>query len=216
MPFTLSMLHSENPREALSWVIRDLSQRGWATGTGGNFSVAIAASPLRVLMAPSGVDKGLVAPADLIEVNAQGQVVSGSGRASAETPLHLAILSETGAASVLHTHSIFGTLLSMVYGHQGEVILSGVEMLKGLEGITSHTATVAIPILPNSQDMVEVSQAVTALLQTSQPQPYGILLEGHGLYTWGHSLFQARRHVEILEFLFELLYRKLTLSSCSV
>jgi methylthioribulose-1-phosphate dehydratase len=91
------------------------------------------------------------------------------------------------------------------------VAIAGLEMLKGLEGITTHTATVEIPILPNSQDMSEVSQTLRVLLQQSNPSPYGILLEGHGLYTWGKTLFQARRHLEILEFLFELLYRKLAL-----
>jgi methylthioribulose-1-phosphate dehydratase len=207
------MLHSDDPRAALSWVIQDLHQRGWATGTGGNFSLVVERQPLRLLMAPSGVDKGLVTAADLIEVDARGQVRQGEGHASAETRLHLAILEATGAASVLHTHSVFGTLLSTVYAAQGTIAIAGYEMLKGLEGITTHTATVHIPVLPNSQDMAQVSQAVSALLAEQAPRPYGILLAGHGLYTWGDTLFQARRHVEILEFLFEVIYRKLTLPS---
>lgn len=207
------MLHSEDPRAALSWVIHDIHQRGWAMGTGGNFSLALEHHPLRLLMAPSGVDKGLVTTTDLIEVGAEGQVLSGAGRASAETPLHLAILRETGAASVLHTHSVFGTVLSTVYAAQGELAIAGLEMLKGLEGITSHSATVLIPILPNAQDMTQVGKEVTILLQQQRPRPYGVLLAGHGLYTWGSSLFQARRHLEILEFLFELLYRKMALQN---
>jgi methylthioribulose-1-phosphate dehydratase len=204
------MLHSDDPRTALSWVIKDLHQRGWATGTGGNFSLVCGRNPWRLLMAPSGVDKGLVSPSDLIEVDAQGQVVTGSGRASAETLLHLAILQQTGAASVLHTHSVFGTLLSKLYEAEGAIAIAGWEMLKGLEGITSHDLTVKIPILPNSQAMAAVSDRVRHDLQT-HPQTHGILLAGHGLYTWGETLFQARRHVEILEFLFELSYRQLML-----
>jgi methylthioribulose-1-phosphate dehydratase len=35
------------------------------------------------------------------------------------------------------------------------------------------------------------------------PAIHGFLLRGHGLYTWGDDLAQARRHVEILEFLLE-------------
>jgi len=204
------MLHSDDPRAALSWVIQDLHQRGWATGTGGNFSLVSGRDPWRLLMAPSGVDKGLVLPADLIEVDANGQVISGAGRASAETRVHLAILQQTGAASVLHTHSVFGTLLSKVYEIQGAIAIADWEMLKGLEGITSHDVTVTLPILPNSQDMTAVGDRVKFELQTN-PQTHGILLAGHGLYTWGETLFQARRHVEILEFLFELFYRQLLL-----
>ena len=35
------------------------------------------------------------------------------------------------------------------------------------------------------------------------PAIHGFLLRGHGLYTWGDDLSQARRHVEIFEFLLE-------------
>jgi methylthioribulose-1-phosphate dehydratase len=213
------MLHAADQREALSWVIQDIHRRGWATGTGGNFSAVISRQPLTLLMAPSGVDKGLVAPADLICVDAQGQVLSGGGKASAETPLHLTIAAETGAGAVLHTHSVFNTLLSVLYGPPaaapgatGAIAIAGYEMLKGLQGITSHEATVQIPVLANSQDMAQVSQQVRLLLQQTPP-PYGVLLAGHGLYTWGDTLFQARRHLEILEFLFELTYRKLALGA---
>jgi methylthioribulose-1-phosphate dehydratase len=202
------MLHSTDLSEALCWVISDLHAKGWATGTGGNFSAVLASDPLTLLMAPSGVDKGLVKPADLIQVNAAGEVIQGEGRASAETLLHLAIAQTTGAGAILHTHSFFSTLLSEAFCSQGELTLTGYEMLKGLEGITSHEAIVHLPILPNSQDMHHLSQAILPLLKTA---PYGFLLAGHGLYTWGSTLFQARRHLEILEFLFELTYRKLTL-----
>ena len=47
------------------------------------------ADPIRLLMAPSGVHKGTVAPIDLIQVNREGHVVMGHGKASAETALHL-------------------------------------------------------------------------------------------------------------------------------
>lgn len=201
------MLHSQDLRAALSWVIQDIHRRGWATGTGGNFSAVLDRQPLRLLMAPSGVDKGFVAAADLLEVDAQGQVLAGQGKASAETALHLTILEATAAAAVLHTHSVFATLLSTIFSHREEVVIAGYEMLKGLEGITTHNAAVQVPIVTNSQDMQLLSQSFQRVLQR-QPQPHGILVAGHGLYTWGDSLFQARRHLEILEFLFELIYRK--------
>jgi methylthioribulose-1-phosphate dehydratase len=39
------------------------------------------------------------------------------------------------------------------------------------------------------------------------PQAHAFLLRRHGLYTWGESLADAERHVEILEFLFETIGR---------
>jgi methylthioribulose-1-phosphate dehydratase len=202
------MLDSADLRQVLASTIQAIHAQGWATGTGGNFSAVQAREPLQLLMAPSGVDKGQVQPDDLIVVDAQGHVLEGSGKASAETLLHLAIVNVTGAGSVLHTHSVFNTLLSVHYLSQEELRFSGWEMLKGLEGIQTHATAVAIPILPNTQDMAALCQSARPILEQ---RPYGLFLAGHGLYTWGDTLFQARRHLEILEFLCELHYRQLTL-----
>lgn len=197
-------------RQDLSQTIQGIHARFWATGTGGNFSVVSQREPLRLLMAPSGVDKGSVQPAHLIEVDDQGRVVAGQGRVSAETQLHLQIVQSVKAGAVLHTHSIFNTLLSEYYQSNQSLTLIGYEMLKGLEGIQTHQGAITLPILANSQDIVALSQMVGVIL-SEKPDTYGILLAGHGLYTWGKTLFEARRHLEILEFLLELTYRKLTL-----
>ena len=71
-------------------------------------------------------------------------------------------------------------------------------MLKGLRGITSHEATHTLPVVNNSQNMEELVKTIQPHLQT---QTWGLLVAGHGLYTWGDNLNEARRHVEILEFL---------------
>ena len=94
----------------------------------------------------------------------------------------------------------------------GYVRLTGLEMLKGIEGIQSHHSSIAIPVLDNSQDIRLLSQAASPHLVQA---PYGILIAGHGLYAWGNSLFQARRHLEILEFLLEQHWREVLLISAS-
>mgnify|MGYP003343558207 FL=1 len=77
---------------ALTLTMAMLHRRGWCDGTGGNFSVVLQQDPLRLLMAPSGVDKGSVKAEQLIQVDGSGTVVAGSGKASAETMLHLRIV----------------------------------------------------------------------------------------------------------------------------
>jgi methylthioribulose-1-phosphate dehydratase len=195
----------------------DIHRRGWCDGTGGNFSCVLQREPLRLLMAPSGVDKGRVAPADLIEVDAAGRVLRGHGRASAETLLHLAIVNGTGAGAVLHTHSQAGTLLSGHYGPSREdkatmrpLLLTDLEMLKGLAGIKTHATGVAVPILANDQDLQALSQRAAPHLREA---PQGLLIAGHGLYAWGSDLPTARRHLEILEFLLEQRWRQLLLQA---
>ena len=186
-----------------------IHRRGWCDGTGGNFSCVLRDEPLELLMAPSGVDKGLVAPDDLITVDGDGQLLDGSGKPSAETLLHLAIVKNRGAGAVLHTHSQAATLLSKLACPSGEsagwIKLTGLEMLKGLEGIKSHDEEVKIPVLANDQDLKRLSAAAEPVLSEA---PHGLLIAGHGLYAWGANLEGAKRHLEILEFLLEHLWRE--------
>jgi methylthioribulose-1-phosphate dehydratase len=79
-------------------------------------------------------------------------------------------------------------------------------MLKGLDGVGTHQHKEYLPILENSQDMIELARRVSATLQEYNGI-HGFLLRGHGLYTWGVSLEEAIHNVEILEFLMEVLVR---------
>ena len=199
------MSDSQPQREALSVTIRYLHQRGWCDGTSGNFSLVLRKDPLRLLMAPSGIEKRDIAAEKLIEVNSKGCVTRGKGIASAETDMHLEIIKQTTAKAVLHTHSITATWLSNYYKNTGGLTIEGWEMLKGLQGINSHSTSITLPILFNNQNLAKLSQAAGRLVNDA---PYGILVAGHGLYAWGESLKEARRHVEILEFLLELCWRE--------
>ncbi|MFZ9270411.1 MAG: acireductone synthase [Prochlorococcaceae cyanobacterium] len=215
MPANLTSADEASCRDALSAAMADIHRRGWCDGTGGNFSCVLQQEPLHMLMAPSGVAKGSVPPEQLIVVDGHGQLLRGSGRTSAETLLHLAIVNVTGAGAVLHTHSQAATLLSQRVGrhHPGELVLEGLEMLKGLEGIKTHATAVALPVLPNDQDLTRLSAAAEPLLADA---PCGLLIAGHGLYAWGADLAAAQRHLEILEFLLEQRWRELLLEPAAL
>jgi len=198
-------MHRNNQKEQLIQVIHRLHQRGWCDGTGGNFSVACELKPLRLLMAPSGVDKGSVQATDLIEVNEQGHVIDGEGKASAETLMHLQIIKQCTAGAVLHTHSFNGTVLSELHQAAGQITIEGWEMLKGLAGIDTHNTTIHLPIIGNNQNLKVLSKEASKYLDDA---PSALLVAGHGLYAWGDDLFQAQRHTEIIEFLLELTWRQ--------
>ena len=83
-------------------------------------------------------------------------------------------------------------------------------MLKGLQGINSRCTSITLPLLLNNQNLAKLSQAAGELVHDA---PFGILVAGHGLYAWGESLKEARRHVEILEFLLELCWREQLIAS---
>ena len=106
-------------------------------------------------------------------------------------------------------------MLSDMYSPGGGLEISGYEMLKGLSGITSHEHGEWVPIVDNDQDMNRLAHRVGEALDR-QPGAHAILLKRHGLYTWGDTLADAARHVEILEFLFEAVGRAASLGTPEV
>jgi methylthioribulose-1-phosphate dehydratase len=202
----------ERAARSLAATAAGFHARGWCVGTSGNFSAVLAREPLEILITTSGVDKGQLGPGDFVLVDAEARPLPGeAGRASAETPLHATVAERTGAGCVLHTHSVAATLLGEHFLDKGGFSLSGYEMLKGLAGIATHEAAELVPIVPNAQDMRTVAGQVGALLER-HPDLHGFLMAGHGLYTWGRDIDEARRHVEIFEFLFELVARRTELT----
>ena len=185
---------------------RQCYARGWALGTSGNFSAVVTREPLRLAITPSGVDKGLLSEDQIVEIDEHGTVVAGSGRPSAEASLHLTIARARGAGAVLHTHSIWSTIFSDT-ATDGGVVIEGYEMLKGLGGVQTHEHREWLPVLANTQDWAAAVPQVEAVL-AERPEAHGFLIRRHGLYTWGRDLADAKRQVEILEFLFEVMGRK--------
>ena len=108
----------------------------------------------------------------------------------------------TGASCILHTHTVWNTVVS-ICEIGSSLKLTGFEMLKGLQGIKTHEHEEIVPVFENSQDIPALARKASARMR-KQPNMHGFLIRGHGLYTWGSSVSEARRHVEIFEFLFEV------------
>jgi methylthioribulose-1-phosphate dehydratase len=181
--------------------------RRWAVGTSGNFSAVVSRDPLRLVITSSGADKGALMPEHFTQVDEGGKVVGGSGSPSAETELHLLVVRARGARAVLHTHSVWSTLVSDAYAAEGGVHIENFEMLKGLAGVKTHEYREWLPIVENTQRWSEVIPRLEETLR-GRPDVHGFLVLRHGLYTWGESVAEAKRHVEILEFLLEVLWRR--------
>jgi methylthioribulose-1-phosphate dehydratase len=202
---------------------REFHSRSWSLGTSSNYSVVLSRDPLELLVTVSGKDKSALGRDDFVRVDAAGRVADGSGRrSSAETLLHCTLAEMIpSVGAVLHTHSVWGTILSAADLSRGGLEIRGYEMLKGLEGIGSHDTVEEVPIFANTQDMRELSDRIRRrfagfdFTAPGRPPVHGFLLSGHGLYTWGRDLAEARRHIEIFEFLFECVARTHTLPAAA-
>jgi methylthioribulose-1-phosphate dehydratase len=198
-----------SPSVELAEAGQEFYRRGWVLGTSGNFSALLARKPLRVCVTASGLEKGKLDETNFLELDDDAEILQGFGKPSAETLIHLTIYRFLPKArSILHTHSVWGTILSDHFFEQGAIKIEGYEMLKGLAGVTTHEHSERVPIVENSQDYVALAHVIENVIRDN-PDIHGIYLRRHGLYTWGESVSEAKRHIEIFEFLFEVLGRQL-------
>jgi methylthioribulose-1-phosphate dehydratase len=182
--------------EAIASFGRFAASRGWVPATAGNFSHRVDANHAAVTR--SGVDKGAIGPGDVAALALDEPVPAGM---SAETPLHLArYRTDPAIGAVFHVHTVAATVLSRLGEAEGVVRTEGFEMHKSLRGFATHESVLEIPVFRNDQDTAALAQEIEARLGPGAPVP-GYLLAGHGLYAWGETAADARRHVEGIEFL---------------
>ena len=94
-------------------------------------------------------------------------------RPSAETGLHLVLTRQPGVGAVLHTHSVWGTLLSDIFASAGGFHVEGYEMLKGLTGVRTHEHREFVPIFDNTQDIAALGRRAGKAV--ARPDPYADL-----------------------------------------
>lgn len=203
---TSEMEALQSEKDALCQTARWCFAQGWVPATSGNFSVCAQDS---IWITPSGLDKGTLMPDQLLQTDLEGHVLSVGQSPSAETALHVVLYRERSTAhAILHVHSVWNTLLSERFAATGYLPLEGYELLKALDGVKTHAYLERVPILENSQDYEKLSEELRDTLE-NHPNAHGVLLNRHGLYTWGQSVAEARRHLEAFEFLFEVEGRRL-------
>lgn len=196
-----------SPTQELTETGREFYRRGWALGTSGNFSILLARKPLRLCITSAGGEIGTLDETNFLELDDDAEILQGFGTPSDEKLIHLTIYRlRPKARCILYSHSVWGTILSDRMFVDGSVNLQGYEVLKGLSGVSSHEHAETVPIIENSQDYVAQSHVIENVLHDAG-NIHGILIRNHGLFTWGSTVAEARRHVEVFEFLFEVLAR---------
>jgi methylthioribulose-1-phosphate dehydratase len=193
-----SRLHRDG--HAFAQLVRELGAKGYTPATSSNFSFRLDRDCIAITV--SGRDKSALTEQDLMVIDLDGRAINSARRSSAETALHLQIYRQLNAGCVLHTHSLKQTLASRLFARQGGLRLQGYELLKAFPGVSTHDLDLLLPIVPNSQHMPDIEQAIAPYLGREGVVP-AYLIENHGLYVWGRDMAEAKRAFEAIEFLLD-------------
>lgn len=200
----------EDKQRALSELreVKELfASRGWFPGTSGNLSIRVGEfqpNDFQFAVTASGKDKTVHTPEDYLFVDQDGKPCEATRlKPSAETLIHCEIYKLTGAGAIFHVHTVFNSVISEYFWDRKSVPVDGVELIKGFN-IWDEEAHIDIPIVSNYAHIPSIVPEVTERITKNIP---GILLRKHGIYAWGANAFEAKRHLEAFEFIFEYVYR---------
>lgn len=185
-------------KEELAQTIRGLNLKGWSPATSTNYSFRDDEG--QIWVSRSGVDKSNFLASDFITVDQDG-IATGEFvgvKPSAETLIHCviyALIPETKV--ILHSHGVYPIVATAK--SQSTITFEGYEVQKGFAGQTTHDAKVEIPVFDNTQDMIAFAE--TLRQNASRFGCHSFIMRKHGTYAWGTSLFEAKRHLETLDYL---------------
>ncbi|UHA73007.1 methylthioribulose 1-phosphate dehydratase [Paenibacillus sp. 481] len=204
---TLTLEQKQRALQELRSIKEQFAARNWFPGTSGNLSIRVGDiqdERFQFAITASGKDKSVHTPEDFLFVNEHGTATETTGlKPSAETLIHCEIYRMTGCGAIFHVHTIWNTIVSDLFWERGAVPVQGVELIKAFN-IWEDEAHIDVPIVPNYTHIPSIIPYVTDKLNPVVP---GILLRKHGIYAWGANAFEAKRHLEAFEFLFEYVYR---------
>lgn len=192
-------------RSHLVEIIKKLNSLGECPATSGNYSFRAETEETKIAITQSGIDKELITEQNFVLVDDKGELTAESRvpgkKASDETMLHVAVYTHTDARCVLHVHGLPTILFAELFPGEKFGVFSGMEMQKAFCGNKTHEKTLRVPIFENTQDIATLAKEVTPIFKMDDITP-GFILRGHGLYTWGTSIKEAKRHYEAFQYLF--------------
>jgi methylthioribulose-1-phosphate dehydratase len=200
MPYRLYQEEKQKAVNILNDIKVKFYNRGWFPATSGNLSYKLHDDPLYFAITSSGKDKGTVTHEDVIFVDKDAKPIEKTRlKPSAETKIHSQIYQKTDARCVIHIHTVNNNFISQIFFEEGYVPLKDMEMIKALD-IWKEDAFIKVPIIENWFDLDKLAQEAGKAINPEVP---GLLIRNHGIYAWGKNEFEAKRHIEAFEFMFE-------------
>jgi L-fuculose-phosphate aldolase len=162
-----------------------LRDRFFIAANDGNLSARL--SDTELLVTPTSVNKGDVTPEQILKIDLDGRVLSGSLRPSSETKMHLAVYkARPDVQAIVHAHPPVATGFAACHIRLDEDVILP-EVIFGLSKI--GFAEYGTPTTDQIPDAV-VKEI---------PDCEAVLLSNHGALTVGADVMQAYYRMEVLE-----------------
>jgi len=189
----------EDLRKTVCAANRDLFSADLSLLTFGNASGADRRAGVMAIK-PSGVDYRAMKPGDIVVVDlASGETVDGSLRSSSDSDTHLALYRAfPGIGGVVHTHSRYATAFAQAR--------KAIPCLGTTHADYFHGSVPVTRLL--TRDEVEgdyeasTGRVIIAHFEKESLDPAafpGVLVSGHGPFTWGESVEKALETALVLE-----------------
>ncbi len=206
MAFITSAQDYEEMKKLAS-LVRVMNGLGHNPATSGNYSLRSKTSPEIALVSESGIDKSRFTEDNFLPLyyktrKMHEDYLESNRKSSDETDIHLTLYQVTNANCVLHSHIVDSLLFADLFPGKEFATLSNLELLKGFKNVKTHELEINVPIFDNTQDIATLAEVIKPSI-LSQKNNYGLLLRGHGIYVWGESVEEAKRHLEVFEYLFK-------------
>jgi L-ribulose-5-phosphate 4-epimerase len=161
-------------------------RRGIVHGTAGNFSIRDRETGL-IAISPSGIPYPNIAPADVVVVNDDAEVVDGRRKPSSETPMHTLIMkAHPRIRAIVHTHSHYSTVVGTIRDYLPPILTEVCCVVGERVPVTRYGLT-ALPDIGES------------VLESMDGETRAVLMRNHGLIAFGDDLDEALAISEIVE-----------------
>jgi L-fuculose-phosphate aldolase len=157
--------------------------RGYVAANDGNISARYGD---KIIVTPTGVSKGFMKPEDMVTIDLNGNIRSGSKKPSSEVQMHLLVYrNRKDVYSVCHAHPPYATAFAVAGIPLDQCVLSEVIITLGKIPIVDYGT-------PGSR---EYFKSLKLLL----PDHDAFLLANHGAMTIGPNIISAYHKMETLE-----------------
>ena len=174
----------------------DLVKKGMVIYTWGNVSGIDRESGL-VVIKPSGVDYGAMRPEDMVVVDLNGAVVEGRWRPSSDTPTHLALYQSFPAVGgITHTHSTFAVAFAQAGLPIPALGTTHADYFYGDIPCTRSLTAAEIQAAYEKNTGLVIAETFQGKDPLAVP---GVLVKGHGPFTWGKNAAESVYHAVVLD-----------------